>query len=407
MSIVVDSFSDYKDEVLVTIKSQPSNAEVYLDGVYRGVTDAQCWLFPGEYSLELKKTEYCGHQDKIIVMAGQDDTHVFNLTMRAGSIIFDVKPDDAKVVLSRNGQVVLKWSGSKTITDLFVGDYNMTVYMPGYKRLMQCLTLKKNEVLYKDVYLERSPMVFGNFVFVEGGSFRMGDDFERYDQKPTHLVALNGFYISKYQLTQKEWFDVMGNNPSKHQGDNLPVENVSWYDIIDYCNKRSVKEGLTPCYSIDGGTNPSDWSSGGKVECDWIANGYRLPTEAEWEYAAQGGNKNKYCWNSRRNSLDEEGWFIFNSGYSTHPVGQKKANKLGLYDMLGNVLEWCWDIYNSYYCSESPQDNPKGPVKGRERVLRGDSFDRSSDYSFVTIRSCDYPGKRGKANGVRLAKSYY
>ena len=154
----------------------------------------------------------------------------------------------------------------------------------------------------------------------------------------------------------------MGNNPSRFKGDNLPVERVSWYDAVEFCNRLSRKEGLTPEYTI----------SGKDVTWNRSADGYRLPTEVEWEYAARGGNKSRGYRFSGSDDPKEVAWYSANSGEKTHPVGQKKPNELGIYDMSGNVWEWVWDWYGSY--SSTSQTDPRGPYSGSYRVLRGGSW---------------------------------
>ena len=199
-----------------------------------------------------------------------------------------------------------------------------------------------------------------NMVFVQGGTFQMGSN----SGKPVHTVTVNDFYIGKYEVTQKEWKEVMGSNPSNWKCDNLPVEQVSWYDAVEFCNKKSRKEGLTPCYS----------GSGKSITFNFNANGYRLPTEAEWEYAAGGGNKSRNYKYSGSNSIGDVAWYRSNSGNKTHQVGTKQPNELGIYDMSGNVYEWCNDWYDENYYSKSPKNNPQGPSSGKYSVLRGGSW---------------------------------
>ena len=212
-----------------------------------------------------------------------------------------------------------------------------------------------------------------NFVLVGGGTFHNG----------TSDVTISSFYIDKYELTQAEYQAVMGNNPSHFTGvTNGPVDKVSWFDAIEYCNRRSMQEGLTPCYSyLNFGTNPDDWPSGWNtsdenhtnIACSWTADGYRLPTEMEWMFAAKGGNYSQGYTYSGSNDIDAVAWYDDNSGNTTHTVGTKAANELGLYDMSGNVWEWCWDIFARNYPSEA-QTDPHGATSGSSRVVRGGSW---------------------------------
>ena len=197
------------------------------------------------------------------------------------------------------------------------------------------------------------------FVFVEGGSFQMGSAEGQADERPLNNVRVDGFYMSKYEVTQGEYVSVMGQNPSRFQGDNRPVEKVSWYDAVKYCNALSAQEGRQPVYEINGS----------RVTVDWNANGYRLPTEAEWEYAARGGNKSGDYEYAGSGNVGRVGWSDNNSGDNTRDVGGKSPNELGLYDMSGNVWEWCWDWYGGY--TEGSKTNPQGPNRGSARVLRG------------------------------------
>ncbi len=234
-----------------------------------------------------------------------------------------------------------------------------------------------------------------DMVWVEGGTFQMGSNDGESDEKPVHQVILSSFWIGKYELTQKEWTEVMGSNPSHFKGDDLPVEQVSWYDAVDYCNKRSVKEGLSPCYS----------GSGVNISCAWSADGYRLPTEAEWEYAARGGRQSKAYKYSGSNDISAVAWYYENSGSKTHKVGTKAANELGLYDMSGNVWEWCWDWYDSGYYAKSQGPDPKGAGSGSYRDLRGGSWGNGDYYCRVADRGNFDPDRRDYDYGFRVARA--
>ncbi|MDA3838891.1 MAG: SUMF1/EgtB/PvdO family nonheme iron enzyme [Candidatus Delongbacteria bacterium] len=226
-------------------------------------------------------------------------------------------------------------------------------------------------------------------VYVEGGVFQMGKEKSENGcrSKPVHAVKINDFHIGKFQITQKQYESIMSVQYNYHEGCNNPIEMISWYNTIKYCNLRSIAEGFTPCYTIFNSTNPTDWgspdSSWNAVICNWEANGYRLLTEAEWEYAAKGGLHSKGYEYSGSNIANEVAWCKSNSSV-THTVGTKIANELGIYDMSGNVWEWCWDWYGLY--SNELQNNPIGPVMGETRVQRGGSYE-SDDYDLTcTIR---------------------
>ena len=222
-------------------------------------------------------------------------------------------------------------------------------------------------------------------VAVEGGTFNMGsNDSEAYiNEKPVHSVTLSDYYIGETEVTQALWKAVMGSNPSKFKGSSNPVEEVSYNDCIDFINKlNTLLAGQLP--------------AGRK---------FRLPTEAEWEFAARGGNKgknNNYKY-SGSNSIDAVAWYDGNIGDKTHPVKGKQPNELGLYDMSGNVDEWCNDCYGSDYYSSSPQTNPQGPSSGEFRVFRGGSWYNGVQGCRVALRSCDGPDNRYSYSGLRLA----
>jgi formylglycine-generating enzyme required for sulfatase activity len=233
-----------------------------------------------------------------------------------------------------------------------------------------------------------------DMALVEGGTFQMGSNNGNDNEKPVHTVTVRSFYMGKYEVTQKEWREVMGSNPSNFQGDTLPVEQVSWYDAIEYCNKLSLKEGLTPAYR----------GSGDNIICNFNATGYRLPTEAEWEYAARGGTKDYITYEyAGGNSVDSVAWYDGNSDQRPHPVGTKQANSLGLYDMSGNVWEWCWDWYGDY--SGGSQSDPAGTSVGAHRINRGGSWGSAAAYARSAYRFGSPPSYRITYLGFRLVRS--
>ena len=212
--------------------------------------------------------------------------------------------------------------------------------------------------------------VSDGFVVVDGGTFQMGSN-DVWIAKPEHTVTVSSFCICDHEVTQKEYLDVTGKNPSYYKGDDKPVGQISWYDAVEYCNVRSIKTGLTPCYTIKRGINNNSDQDTKKwtVTCNFAANGYRLPTEAEWEYAARGGKKSKGYKYSGSDNLGDVAWYNENSRFEVHDVKTKYPNELGLYDMNGNVSEWCWDWYEKY--TSSIQNNPSGASSGSTRIVRG------------------------------------
>ena len=215
-------------------------------------------------------------------------------------------------------------------------------------------------------------------VYVQGGTFTMGCTSEQGGdcyggEKPSHQVTLSDYWIGETEVTQALWEAVMGSNPSYFKGDNRPVEKVSWDDCQEFIRKLNALTGKT----------------------------FALPTEAQWEYAARGGNKSRHCKYAGSNSIGDVAWYWDNSGSSTHPVKGKQSNELGLYDMSGNVWEWCEDWYGSY--SSSSQTNPTGPSSGSGRVLRGGSWDYDARICRVSRRNYDTPGNRYLFLGFRLS----
>ena len=267
-------------------------------------------------------------------------------------------------------------------------------------------------------------------VLIPAGTFLMGSpesEAERRDEETQHQVTISRpFYMGKYEVTQAEWEAVMGSNPSWFQGTNLPVEWVSWYDAIEYCNKLSEKEGLTSAYTID--KERSDLNN--EIDYDVIflygfvdsevrwfvtwdreANGYRLPTEAEWEYACRAGTTTPFSTgnNLTTNQANYNGNYPYNRNAKgefreqTTAVGSFAPNAWGLYDMHGNVGEWCWDWYDDY--SENNQTDPAGAVSGAGRVFHGGSWNTFGQGVRSAFRGYDNPGYRSNNGGFRLVRS--
>jgi len=253
-------------------------------------------------------------------------------------------------------------------------------------------------------YIEDITIIEGiTLVTIPRGSFRMGDIQkygEFYHRNHVHDVTLTSFQIGKYEITQGQYQSVMESNPSYFKsGDEYPVEKVSWYDAVKFCNRLSDAAGFDRCY------DESSWC------CDFSKSGFRLPTEAEWEYACRSGTESRYFTGNNLSfdgmtstDLDKAGWYSANSGSKTHPVGQKEPNLWGLYDMYGNVNElcndyWYWDNY-----SKASVTNPIGPLSGSKRVKRGGSWFNNA----VNCRSAGHyghdPSQANSSHGFRVVR---
>ncbi len=238
------------------------------------------------------------------------------------------------------------------------------------------------------------------FTFVEAGEFIMGSEEETAgrdkDEKLHTVVLSSSFYIAKHEVTQSEYRFVMGKNPAAGSGFEeytYPVWNVSWYDAIHYCNARSLRENLTPCYS----------GSGDTIQCDFSANGYRLPTEAEWEYAARGGSGSKRFRFPGSNYIEGVAWYEENSRGRPQPIRQKLVNELGIFDLGGNVSEWCWD-WKDDYPADSVTD-PAGPPSGTFRVIRGGNWAAYEKSCRTTDRAISNPNNRNDQIGFRVVRT--
>jgi formylglycine-generating enzyme required for sulfatase activity len=243
---------------------------------------------------------------------------------------------------------------------------------------------------------------------IKGGTFVMGSpaaEVRRQKEERQHRVTLSDFYMGKHEVTQKEYREVMNTEPGNFRGDTLPVENVTWFEAIQYCNERSIKEGLTPAYRVSG--------SGGTMAVSWdrSANGYRLPTEAEWEYAARAGTQTPFSTGANINpdQANYYGTYPYDNGRPgqyrerTLPVGSFPPNAWGLHDMHGNVWEWCWDWYGDYPAGE--QKDPAGASEGNYRVNRGGGWNDFGRHLRSAYRAAHPPVNKTFNLGFRVARN--
>ena len=394
--VTVNNNSNAWAQVTVDIPAGSNNLRFRLSSKFDGTTKYAHWDY-----VRVEKTP--------IPNAAPVVSNVSAVQRRDGSKLVDIYYD----VSDANGElcdITLKVSGDNGSSYSIIpspahlsGDFGDDLSLGMHKHIIwdagaESYTLEGDSYLYR-VYADdgSSPPLPENFVLVTGGTFNNG----------TSNVTVSSFYMDKYELTQAGYQAVMGVNPSYFGGNaNNPVEQVSWYNAIEYCNQRSINEGLTPCYSYSSyGTNPATWPSGWNsdynnhtnVSCNWTANGYRLPTEAEWQFAARGGNQTHNYTYSGSNTIGDVAWYEGNnSPYGTKPVGTKTANELGLYDMSGNVWEWNWDIYGSY--PSGSQTNPHGATSGSGRVRRGGGWNIDADDCTVSNR--DYSGAADSDGGI-------
>ena len=391
----------------VTINSLPG-AAIKVNGAEVGSGSYSNNMAEGIYDIEASLAGHRPVTKQIEVIVGVPQTIELRPTPIYGMLDVNSNPMGANITI--NGK---SYGDTPTsIENLLVGDYDVVLTKPGYASVSQRVTVSENASASVDVKMQKGEMknsqidesalsvsainltpnwsasvtpsqravlekLIANMVKVEGSTFTMGatpeqgNDAYEYE-RPAHQVTLSDYYIGRYEVTQKEWQAVMGDNPSKFYGDNLPVDYVSWNDCQDFINKLNQLTGLK----------------------------FRLPTEAEWEFAARGGKQSKGYKYSGSDNAKNIAWYEKNSGSKPHQVGTKEPNELGIYDMSGNVGEWCGDWYGRY--SSSAQTNPTGPSSGSYRVLRGGSWYYRAGSCRVSFRYSSNPSYRFNFHGFRV-----
>ncbi|MBO4662203.1 MAG: SUMF1/EgtB/PvdO family nonheme iron enzyme [Bacteroidaceae bacterium] len=370
-----------------------TEAEIYVNGTKRGTGKWTGFLQAGSYAVECRQTNHRPSQQTISVEEGKDRTiQLTPPTPIIGTLSLNSRPLGANIKIDGKDY----GTTPRNIHDLLIGHHSITVSKDGYATKKEECDIREGEMLSLEIALEKSAFpqattadgdktfTVGNVTFtmkpVAGGTFTMGATAEQGSdvsdfEKPAHQVTLSDYYIGETEVTQELWQAVMGNNPSAFKGSNHPVEYVSWKDcqkFIKKLNKITVQK-------------------------------FRLPTEAEWEYAARGGKNSKCYKYSGSNNIDDVAWHMVHYLNGFHAVKAKQPNELGIYDMSGNVWEWCNDWFGRY--SSNVQTNPAGPTKGYCRVCRGGyNYNDARDFR-VSDRDLSSPDIHRNNLGLRLALS--
>lgn len=378
--------------------SAPGDAEIYINNELKGVGRWSGRLNAGLYTVEARKTSHYSSSQSVEVVAGDKSTVTLSAPVpRYGSLNINTRPIGATVSVDGTA---LTGTTPNIYADILIGEHTLTVAKPGYVEAEQRIMVEDGKVLPVSITLteeEKVPVaapsarsadsqsetknrvftvngVSFKMIFVEGGTFEMGSSSGEENERPVHSVTLSDYYIGETEVTQELWQAVMGSNPSYFAGSKHPVELVSWHDCQEFIERLN----------------------------ELTSGNFRLPTEAEWEYAARGGNKSRGYTYSGSNKVKKVAWYGNNSRSSTHEVKGKLPNELGLYDMSGNVWEWCSDWYGSY--SAGAVTDPQGLTWSSNRVMRGGGWGNSDvENCRCAFRNSNTPVNASTFLGLRLA----
>lgn len=355
-------------------------------------------IMPGTYKLKATSSLYVPDSSEVTIVERTQTQKTINLVPNFGTATFNVNPPHARLKLFQNDVLIHELTGFPKTINLRPGSYSIILEAPYYNTATGIFfSIKAGDNRTYNLTMTSSfniAMVdINSHYFMRGCTTEQGNLCQN-DELPVCNVLLPGYKISKLEVPQHVWTLLMGYNNSTYKDSLFPVHNISWYEAVEFCNKMSTAVGLNPCYTING-TN---------VTCDWNANGYRLPTESEWEAAARGGGVNPMTQSkfSGGNTLNTVGWYNSNSNLTVRYPGFKAPNRISIYDLSGNVSEWCWDIYGAYNPNEL--SHPKGATTGTNRVARGGSYADPENACRVSARNSYTPETKISTIGLRLVR---
>lgn len=408
--IINKQFVLQKNVGILKLSITPSDAIVQINKTTYGKT-TNIELAPGKYKIEVQKQGYFPESELIDIELDQTISKNFSLKQMKGKLQFNISPLLAKIEMKKDGKIYQEWTGMIILKDIPVGEYEIICKADGFKIKTEKVKIELDKTNNIDLKMEEGSdiLVIENMVFVKGGTFKMGDTHwdgvGEKDEKPVHSVTVNNYYIGKYEVTVAEFKEFID-----AKGYKTDAEKTGYSYVFD--GKWNKKNGVTWRCDVNGNIRliseydhpvlHVSWNDA-KAFCEW--RGGRLPTEAEWEYAAIGGNKSKGYKYSGSNKIKDVAWYEGNANSKTHEVGTKQANELGIYDMSGNVFEWCNDWYDEDYYNNSSKDNPQGATSGVYRVLRGGGWGGSGYYCRVADRLRFDPDDGSSRRGFRLVRT--